>query len=171
MSNRIQARAIRRAGELLNTLDGRPQNAAKQSDGTGTLFSRKEAGSEAGMSKRQQVTAVRVANVPQPDFDAAVEAEHDENEVRKALLVSEAVALASAIEREMGERRGRPSGDGDIRPDWDELQRGERTDEIVARKVGFGSKDTYRRAKLVVEHGAPNVVEAMNKGEGEALRR
>lgn len=69
MNKGIQARAIRRAGELLKTLDGRPQNAAKQSDGTGTLISRKEAGSEAGMSKRQQVTAVRVANVPQQDFE------------------------------------------------------------------------------------------------------
>lgn len=94
-----------------------------------------------------------------------LEAEHDENEVRKQLLISELIPLGSAIEREMGERRGRPSGDGDIRPDWDEFQPGERTDEIVARKLGFGSKNTYRRAKLVVEHGAPEIVAAMDAKE------
>ena len=73
LAMRIQARAIRRAGELLTTLDGRGGDRSKSAGGDTFAPSRQEAGSEAGMSKRQQVTAVRVANVPQPDFEAAVE--------------------------------------------------------------------------------------------------
>lgn len=70
---RIRARAIRRCGELLKEYDGRPDNAAKQSDGTGTLISKRDAAREAGLSKRQQDTAVRVANVPEADFEEQVE--------------------------------------------------------------------------------------------------
>lgn len=63
-ADRIQARAIRRCGELLKQFDGRPANAEKQSDGADTLISQRQAADEAGLSKHQQVTAVRVANVP-----------------------------------------------------------------------------------------------------------
>jgi hypothetical protein len=54
----IRARAIRQTGELLKTFDGRGKSAAA------ATFSQREMASEAGMSKRQQVTAVRLANVP-----------------------------------------------------------------------------------------------------------
>jgi hypothetical protein len=62
-------------GELLKQFDGRPLNASKQNDGTVSLISQKDAARNAGISVRQQVTAVRVANIPQEKFDAAVEAE------------------------------------------------------------------------------------------------
>lgn len=73
LATRIQARAIRRAGELLKEFDGRGGDRSK-SDGAGTSApAQRQAAADAGMSKRQQVTAVRVANVPQQEFDAAVE--------------------------------------------------------------------------------------------------
>ena len=75
LADRIQARAVRRCGELLKQFDGRPQNAMKQNDGGGTLISRREAAANAGMSKDQQVTAVRVANVPRDQFEQAVDGE------------------------------------------------------------------------------------------------
>jgi hypothetical protein len=59
-----RARAVQRCGELLKQIDARPQNAAKQSGATPTLISRREAAEQAGLSKDQQVTAVRVASVP-----------------------------------------------------------------------------------------------------------
>lgn len=69
---RIQARAIRRAGELLETFNkgvGRPKE-----NGTGAdTISQRKAAERAGMSKRQEVTAVRVANVPETEFEEAVE--------------------------------------------------------------------------------------------------
>lgn len=73
MADRIQARAVRRCGELLKQFDARPQNASKQSEGAPTLISQRQAASDAGMSDHQRVQAVRVANIPEPTFEAAVE--------------------------------------------------------------------------------------------------
>lgn len=75
LADRIQARAVRRAGELLKTYDGRPDNAKKQNGGDHTLISRADAAREAGMSPHQQTTAVRVANVPEDQFTEAVESD------------------------------------------------------------------------------------------------
>src|ERR1051325_4050498 len=74
MAVKIQARAIRRGGELLKEYDARPLNA-KQSNGNGTLISQRDAAKDAGLSKRKQVTAVRVANVPSEQFESLVESE------------------------------------------------------------------------------------------------
>jgi hypothetical protein len=43
LADRIQARAVRRMGEMFKQLDGRPSNAAKQSVGAPTLISQSEA--------------------------------------------------------------------------------------------------------------------------------
>ena len=72
MADRIQARAVRPAGELLKTYDGRPANASKQKDGGDLLISQTDAARDAGMSERQQKTAVRVAKVSEADFEAGV---------------------------------------------------------------------------------------------------
>lgn len=72
---RIKARAVRRAGELLKQIDARPANAAKQSGGAPTLISQREAAEAAGLSKDQQVTAVRVANIPELEFETQVESD------------------------------------------------------------------------------------------------
>ena len=64
MALRIQTRAIRRCGELLKQYDGRGNN--QHGGGAPTM---RKAAAEAGMSKDQQVTAVRVANIPAEDFE------------------------------------------------------------------------------------------------------
>jgi len=72
MAARIRGRAIRRAGELLKQIE--PQNGGdRKSDeyqgvGSDTLITRKDVAEQAGMSKRQAVTAVRVANIADDDF-------------------------------------------------------------------------------------------------------
>jgi hypothetical protein len=70
---RIQSRAIRRAGELLEEVDGR--GALPKSGGAPTFTrpSRQDAATAAGMSKDQAVTAVRVARVPAIEFERAIE--------------------------------------------------------------------------------------------------
>jgi hypothetical protein len=78
---RIQGRAVQRSGELLKEFDARPQNAVKpdpekQKEGTGLLISRTEAGASAGMSERQVKTAVRVANIPKPEFERLIESDN-----------------------------------------------------------------------------------------------
>lgn len=70
MAQRIRARAIRRAGELLKQIE--PATGTTKKDGSGPL-SRKDAASEAGMSERQQKTALRIANVPEREFEEQVE--------------------------------------------------------------------------------------------------
>lgn len=72
MATRIKARAIRRAGELLKELDARGDH---RKSGDAPISSRSAAGERAGMSKDQQVQAVRVANVPDEAFEAQVESE------------------------------------------------------------------------------------------------
>lgn len=77
MADRIQARAIRRCGELLRQVEsdkgGYHGNYAH--DATDTRITRTQAATQAGLSERQKVTALRVANVPQSEFEAAVESE------------------------------------------------------------------------------------------------
>jgi hypothetical protein len=75
MADRIQARAIQRCGQLLNEIEkahGANQNI---NGGTPTKVTRKSAAEEAGMSKDQAVTAIRVANIPEEEFDEAIESD------------------------------------------------------------------------------------------------
>ena len=74
MAQRIRARAIRRAGELLKQIE--PAHGANQniSEGDRTnVLTRENAAREAGMSKHQQVQATRIANVSEREFEEQVE--------------------------------------------------------------------------------------------------
>lgn len=97
--------------------------------------------------------------------------------MRKDFTVSELVAIAAALEEEMGERRGNPklkkgndSIIGDPVRQLDQNQdsglqgkRAPRTTDIVANRSGLGSGKTYQQAKKVVTHGTPELCEAMDK--------
>ena len=75
MAQRIKARAVRRAGELLAQIDGQGQRSDLQpSVGDHTKLTQDDAARDAGFSKHQQVQAVRIAAVPKEDFEAQVEA-------------------------------------------------------------------------------------------------
>lgn len=64
MAERIQARAIRRCGELLKQIEpAKNQHDAESRAYVGTDISRSQAATDAGLSERQKVTALRVANV------------------------------------------------------------------------------------------------------------
>ena len=73
LAHRIRNRATRRAGELIKQIEpsngGRPP---KTRDGA-VPSSRKAAAAEAGLSERQTKTAIRLANVPEEDFEEMVE--------------------------------------------------------------------------------------------------
>jgi hypothetical protein len=62
-------------GELLKEFDGRGNNQHSKEGGVATVVTRTEAAERAGISERQRVTAIRVANVPAAKFEAAVEKE------------------------------------------------------------------------------------------------
>jgi hypothetical protein len=94
------------------------------------------------------------------DVFSIIDAEHDENEARKDFTTEERVAIARAIEAEIGERRGRPGADREIPQHLADLRPGQETRDYAAKKAGFGNRETYRQATAVVEHGAPNVATA-----------
>jgi len=76
LCDRIQARAIRRCGELLSAIEPAPgaRSDREPRGGGDTRLTRKGAAESAGISERQRVTALRVAKVPAHEFEAAVEA-------------------------------------------------------------------------------------------------
>jgi hypothetical protein len=63
LADRIQARAVRRMGELLKQFDSRGDHLKKE----GTLLSlpQKDVAESVGISEHQRKQAVRVANVPE----------------------------------------------------------------------------------------------------------
>jgi len=62
---------IRRMGEVLKHFDGRGGDQSKSTAVDTFAQSQREAAKEAGISKRQQVTAVRIANIPEDQFEIA----------------------------------------------------------------------------------------------------
>lgn len=74
MAVRIQARAERRAGELLKQIPRADEATRFGQDGTVPPVTRTQAADNAGLSERQRKTALRIANIPEPEFEGAVEA-------------------------------------------------------------------------------------------------
>lgn len=69
---KIQARATKRCGELLKEIE--PQKGGdRRSKGRRPPVDRTSVARSAGLSSHQQKTALRVANVPKDEFEAAVE--------------------------------------------------------------------------------------------------
>ena len=76
MATRIKARATRRCGELLQAIDRAEQGGRPKKNGGHTPpVSREQAAKDSGLSRDQKRTALRVANVPAPLFECAVESE------------------------------------------------------------------------------------------------
>jgi hypothetical protein len=83
MADRIQARAIRRCGELLKQIPS-AQGARTDVQPPVATVTRSQAAAEAGLSERQKVTALRVASVPAEEFEAAVESDEPPTVTRLA---------------------------------------------------------------------------------------
>ena len=92
------------------------------------------------------------------DVSSILAGEYHENEVRKDFSASERVAIARAIERQVGNRRGqRVQKTTQVEP-------GRKTRDAAAERAGFGNHETYRQAARVVESGTPRLVRAMDEG-------
>jgi hypothetical protein len=96
------------------------------------------------------------------DVSSIVAGEYAENEIRKAFTLSERVAIMGAIKKEIGDRQsqGRPPLSRDNCPHLSG-----KTQDIAAKRAGFGSGKTARRAELAVEQAGPELAELMDKGE------
>jgi hypothetical protein len=81
LATRISARAIRRAGDLLKTFEnegagaGRPPKSPVGNHSQLPEMTRRRAADAAGLSPHQELQAVRVANVPAEEFEAALESD------------------------------------------------------------------------------------------------
>jgi len=97
------------------------------------------------------------------DVSSILAGEYHENEVRKDFTPSERVAIARAIGRQVGNRRGQ-------RTDRERVQKiaqvepGRKTREVAAERAGFGNHETYRQAAKVVESGTARLIQAMDGG-------
>jgi hypothetical protein len=68
MADRIQARAIKRCGDLLKEIESQQGGDRKSKDGR-PPFGQTQAASDAGMSRRQQKTAIRISAIPERQFE------------------------------------------------------------------------------------------------------
>ncbi|MFZ1106824.1 MAG: hypothetical protein WAN43_00565 [Rhodomicrobium sp.] len=79
LAMRIQGRAIRKAGVLLQQISsqsgGDRRSFDYQQEGDRQLVSRTNAAREAGFSEHQQKQALRLANIPEDEFESAIEDE------------------------------------------------------------------------------------------------
>jgi hypothetical protein len=73
-ATRIQARAVRRCGELLKQFNGRGRNQYTEDEAPHGPTQKQQA-EEAGLSKKKTKTAVNVANVPEKQFETAIESQ------------------------------------------------------------------------------------------------
>jgi len=95
------------------------------------------------------------------DIDSLLAGEYAENEFRKNFTQSERSAIGAALEVELGNRKGQRS---DLSAIAEKLPKGNTVD-LAAKRAGFKSTESYERAKTVVAKGAPELVEAMDKGK------
>ena len=107
---------------------------------------------------KKKTILARIVDVP-----SILKGEYAENEVRKDFTPSERVAIAKAIEKQIGKRQGQRT-DKQLRGKISEVGNGKRTREIAADKAGFGNDTTYRQASKVVANGTPKLIQAMDDG-------
>jgi hypothetical protein len=72
-AKRIRARAVRREGELLKEIEPAKGGDRKSKGGHSPVDSRRSVAQAAGLSENQQKTALRVASVPEDQFEQQVE--------------------------------------------------------------------------------------------------
>lgn len=98
------------------------------------------------------------------EVSSIVEGEYAENEIRKDFTPSERVAIAKAVEAEIGSRQGQRT-DQRLVGNCAQVTSGVKTRDLAAAKAGFDSPRTYERAKRVVEKAVDQVVAQMDAGD------
>lgn len=105
---------------------------------------------------------VRIMKVE--DAEHKLNLEINENENRKDFNKSERIEYARQLERiERVKASQREKAGVAIDPSQNS-DRG-RTDDIVAEKLGIGSRDTYRKEKYIADNADPETLEQWNKEE------
>ena len=106
----------------------------------------------------QDTIKVRFVNL-----DSLLKGELAENEFRKDFTYSERVAIGAAIEAELAQRHGTNQHSKEEVENFPHPEG--KTRDLVAKATGFGNGKTYEQARKVVQEAAPELVEAMDRGE------
>ena len=96
------------------------------------------------------------------DVTSILAGEYHENEISKDFTPSERVAIAKAIEQQIGNRRGQRRT-GNVGQKLQTLTPARRP-VTPPQRAGFGNDETYRQAAKVVESGTPRLIQAMDEG-------
>jgi hypothetical protein len=121
---------------------------------------------------KQTQIAARVFDL---DLDLSREAEHAENEERKALTLSERQALLRALEARRVEKRGgdvkkKQSGQLPTLAKSEKTKKNRHSTEAAksrsteATEAGFRSEREARRVGKIMEQGTPELIEAVDEG-------
>lgn len=112
-----------------------------------------------------QQIEVRVMSVK--DYGHQLRLEISENEKRKNFTFSEGIEWSKKLEQiEALQAKERMSLGGQGRQNLGNL----RTDEVVASQTGFGSRENYRKAKFIAEHGDAEAIGRLDSGESSIHR-
>jgi len=103
------------------------------------------------------MNAIAVNVMTVRDYEHQLRLEISENENRKGFSFSERVEWARRLEQ-----IERVKADDRMRNPTKNSSEGE-TAEIVAQESGFGSKDTYRKAKFISENADPETIQQLNE--------
>lgn len=103
---------------------------------------------------QKRLENIELRHMAVKDAEHQLNLEVSENEERKNFSISEMVDYARRLERiervKAEERKSATQfGNNTVRQNSDTPQR---TDEIVAQKMGFGSRDTYRKENFIVDN-------------------
>jgi ParB family chromosome partitioning protein len=93
------------------------------------------------------------------DYEHQLRIEISENENRKEFTFSERIEWAKRLEQ-VERIKAKEKQESGVRLNLDE---GKRTDEIVAKESGFGGKDTYRKAKFILENADDDLIKLLDE--------
>jgi hypothetical protein len=150
---KIGQRHRRDMGDLTTLADSIRQEGLLQpigvTDNLELVFGERRIRAVRDILKKKTILA-RIVNV-----SSILAGEYHENEVRKDFTPSERVAIARAIERQIGNRRGQRV------QDFAQVGPGQKTRDAAAEGAGFGNHETYRQAAKVVANGTARLIQAM----------
>ena len=148
-------------GELTSLAESIRQEGLLQpigvTEGLELVFGERRLRAHKDILKRKSILARIV------DVTSIIAGEYAENEIRKDFTSSERVAIAKAIERQVGKRQGQRTDK--LVEKIPQVAPGRKTREVAAEKAGFGNDKTYRQAAKVVQNGTARLIHAMDSGK------
>jgi len=98
------------------------------------------------------------------DADNLLKMELDENDddIRKNFTPSEKLAIARAIEEQLGERRGNPNITKTSKKSKHAENGGIETRDVAAKTAGLGGHDNLRKMKAIEANAHQNVIDELN---------